>query len=109
MAMTDGMTDVRDALPEPDHMVLLYVAYRDAEQLRRESKHGYSYEPEFHVGWLAPKGEEIKADPQGKSNFWGTPIEECKWHIQGWSYFFVPDVLYWCELPPVPSRGNDGN
>lgn len=37
MAMTDGMTDVRDALPGIDHTVLLYVAYRDAEQLSRES------------------------------------------------------------------------
>ena len=97
MAAIGGMTDVSDALPEPDHMVLLYVAYRDAEQLRRESKHGYGYESGFYVGRSLPKSKEKKADSQG-------PIEKCGWLIDGWSYFFVPEVLYWCELPPVPPR-----
>lgn len=100
MAMTDGMTDVRDALPGIDHTVLLYVAYRDAEQLSRESKSGCSYESGFYVGKLLQKSKEKKADPQG-------PIEKCGWRIEGWSYFFVPKVLYWCELPPVPPYSED--
>ena len=98
--MTDTMTDVKDTLPEPYRPVLLYVAYRDAELLKSRSSRGYIYEPEFHLGYMLPKNTEKKADSLNL-------IEEDGWYIEGWSYSFKPEVLYWCELPPTPSHTKD--
>ena len=101
--MTDTMIDVKDTLPELYHTVLLYVAYRDAELLKRRSSRGYIYEPKFYIGKLLPKDTEKKEKKADSLNL----IEECEWYIEGWSYFYEPEVLYWCELPPIPSHTKD--
>lgn len=98
--MTDTMTDVKDTLPEPYRTVLLYVAYRDAELLKSMSSRGYIYEPNFYLGRLLPKSTKKKEKKTDSLNL----IEQYEWDINGWSYSYVPEVLYWCELPPVPSE-----
>lgn len=92
-----SMISVNDGLPEVNKEVLLYVAYRDAENLREEL--GCKFLPKFYVGRLREK--KVGEDPNGKNNFWGIPMEGSEWSIDGWSYFFVPEVLYWCDLPEV--------
>lgn len=83
--------------------VLLYVAYRDAELLKSRSSRKYLYEPKFYLGKLLPKSTEKKEKKTDSLNL----IEQYEWYISGWSYFFVPKVLYWCELPPVPPYSED--
>lgn len=94
------MTDVKDMLPEPYHAVLLYVAYRDAKLLKSRSSRGYIYEPQFYLGKLLPKSTEKKEKKTDSLSL----FEQYGWYINGWSYSYEPEVLYWCELPPVPSE-----
>ena len=101
--MTDTMTDVKDMLPQPYRTVLLYVAYRDAELLKSRSSRKYLYEPQFYLGELFPKNIEKKEKKTDSLNL----IEQYGWYISGWSYSYEPEVLYWCELPPVPSYIKD--
>lgn len=93
--MTEWIS-VKDRLPGTDGSngrpckVLLYVPEREGVK-----QHG------AYVGKLQP----IEGDPSGRSNFWGIPIEDCEWTIDGWSYFEHPVVTHWMPLPDAPREG----
>lgn len=76
-----------ERMPEHGEQVLLWVKEKGDRPL--------SIKPDYHVGRL----EHMNGDPDGKSNFWGIPVKPCEWRMQGWSYFFEPDVLAWMPLP----------
>ena len=80
---------VEDKLPEVGQRVLV-VAYgwNDCDKL---------YLGKLDPGWL-------KADPDGKSNFWGAPVAPSDWRLSGWSYFRDPDVRYWTPVPEAPTE-----
>ena len=78
---------VDDRLPEVGQKVLV-VSYGWEES-------GAVYVGELDPGWL-------KADPEGKSNFWGMPVGSSDWKLSGWSYFREPDVRWWMPCPDVP-------
>ena len=83
---------VSERLPEDDKKVLVYVKRKDSEKSEMNG---------FHIA----RKHYMEGDPEGKSNFWGMPIAPCEWIIEGWSYFFEPEVLAWMPLPQSYKEG----
>lgn len=67
----------------------------------RWKESGAVYVGKLDPGWL-------KADPEGKSNFWGMPVGSSDWKLSGWSYFREPDVRWWMPCPDVPELAERG-
>ena len=90
--MSDWIS-VEDKLPDVGQRVLV-VAYGwddgcdDCDNM---------YLGRLDPGWL-------KADPDGKSDFWGGLVAPSDWRLSGWSYFRDPDVRYWTPLPKAPTK-----
>ena len=84
---------VEERLPEDDKEVLVYVRRKDVEKSEMNGLH------------IARK-HRMEGDPEGNNNFWGVPVAPCEWRIEGWSYFFEPEVLAWMPLPePYKKEG----
>lgn len=86
--MSDWIS-VEDKLPDVGQRVLV-VAY------------GWDDCDNIYLGRLDPGW--LKADPDGKSNFWGGLVAPSDWRLSGWSYFRDPDVRYWTPLPKAPTK-----
>lgn len=82
-----------EQLPEDDKEVLVYVRRKDVEKSEMNGLH------------IARK-HRMEGDPEGNNNFWGIPVAPCEWRIEGWSYFFEPEVLAWMPLPK-PYKGGE--
>lgn len=78
-----------------DHDPRSWELYRFLDDM--DYKHGDRYLGRLDPGWL-------KADPDGKSNFWGGLVAPSDWRLSGWSYFRDPDVRYWTPLPKAPTK-----
>ena len=84
---------VSERLPEDDKKVLVYVKRKDSKKSEMNG---------FHIA----RKHYMEGDPEGNSNFWGMPIAPCEWRIEGWSYFFEPEVLAWMPLPQPYKEGD---
>nr|DAR28325.1 MAG TPA: Protein of unknown function (DUF551) [Caudoviricetes sp.] len=86
--MSDWIS-VEDKLPDVGQRVLV-VAY------------GWDDCDNMYLGRLDPGW--LKADPDGKRNFWGVLVAPSDWRLSGWSYLRDPDVRYWTPLPKAPTK-----
>ena len=85
---------IDERLPEDDKEVLVYVRRKDGEKSEMNGLH------------IARK-HQMEGDPEGNNNFWGIPVAPCEWRIEGWSYFFEPEVLAWMPLPEPYKKEGD--
>lgn len=84
---------IEERLPEDDKEVLVYVRRKDVEKSEMNGLH-------------IARRHQMEGDSEGNNNFWGIPVAPCEWRIEGWSYFFEPEVLAWQPLPDPYKEGD---